>query len=170
MNDHEGSATWIIDVPVHQLPVHFDAFIPDNLKVQPSHPATVLHSVYLIISMLTLWLTTWAYLMSVIYLSTYPQVYPFIKLHIQSMFSIQLTMQTYLSTYRPVYIYIYPTIYPFIMLHIHFDAFFLVNSLDLPIYSPPSLERYFYLSGLVCGQMGRKSHNCANMFAASSEK
>ena len=39
------------------LPVHFDAFIPDNCKELPIHSPYVLHIMYLIISMLSLWLT-----------------------------------------------------------------------------------------------------------------
>ncbi|MCB4758571.1 MAG: AMIN domain-containing protein [Sulfurovum sp.] len=58
VNDQEDSATWLIDVPVHQLPVHFDAFIPDNRKVLPIHSPNVLHIIYLSMPMLTLQLTT----------------------------------------------------------------------------------------------------------------
>ena len=58
VNDQENSATWLIDVPVHQLPVHFDAFIPDNRKVLPMHSPNVLYIIYLSMPMLTLQLTT----------------------------------------------------------------------------------------------------------------
>ena len=40
------------------LPVHFDAFIPDNCKDLPIHSLNVLHIIYLCMFMLTLQLTT----------------------------------------------------------------------------------------------------------------
>ena len=53
VNDQEDSATWLIN-----LPVHFDAFIPDNRKVLPMHSPNVLYIIYLSMPMLTLQLTT----------------------------------------------------------------------------------------------------------------
>ena len=40
------------------LPVHFDAFIPDNCKDLPIHSLNVLHIIYLCMFVLTLQLTT----------------------------------------------------------------------------------------------------------------